>query len=264
VHTFQGTEGRVSVRVWEPAQAHHLVVIAHGYGEHIGRYDHVARALVDRGASVWGPDHLGHGQSEGEPALIRDFEHVVDDLHHVVELARQAHPGLPLVLIGHSMGGTIAARFAQRYRSELAGLVLSGPAIGRLELIDQLLALPEIPESPIPTETLSRDPAVGQAYASDPLVYHGSFKRPLLEAFRAALERINRGPSLGDLPTLYLHGEDDQLVPRAGTRAGIDHLRGSDFTERIYPGARHEVFNELNKDEVLRDVAEFIDRVTRR
>src|SRR5205814_925884 len=111
---FDGSEGSVSVRVWEHPGARRLVVIAHGYGEHIERYDHVARALRARGAAVYGPDHLGHGRSAGERVVIADVEHVVDDVVRVVERAQAACPGLPVVLLGHSMGGLIATRLAQR------------------------------------------------------------------------------------------------------------------------------------------------------
>src|SRR5690606_42058388 len=96
-------------------------------------------------------------------------------------------------------------------------------------------------------------------YAADPLVWHGPFTRPTLQALATCLETINAGPRL-ELPTLWSHGGDDQLVPLAETQVGIDHIRGSRFTERIYPGARHEIFNETNKDEVLADVTAFIDQ----
>ena len=260
--TLQGSEGAISVRVWENPRARHVVVIAHGYGEHIGRYGHVAPRLVANGASVWGPDHLGHGCSNGERVLVRDFEHVVEDLHRVLTLARTPNSHLPIVLIGHSMGGMIAARYAQRYGAGLAGLVLSGPAVGRLDAVEQLLALPQIPDTPIDPDVLSRDHAVGQAYASDPLVYHGAFKRPTLEAMHAVLASIAAGSGFGDLPTLWLHGSDDKLVPVEGARNGLAPLRGTDFTERIYEGARHEVFNETNQHEVLDDLCRFIERVT--
>jgi alpha-beta hydrolase superfamily lysophospholipase len=212
---------------------------------------------------VWGPDHLGHGLSEGERVLVRDFERVVDDIEHVVSMARSANPGLPVVLIGHSMGGMIATRYVQRYGRGLAGLVLSGPAVGRLDAAEHLLELAEIPDIPIDPAVLSRDPAVGAAYASDPLVYHGPFKRVTLQAIRAVLSAIDGSPGFGRLPTLWLHGDDDQLVPLNDARAGLTKLRGSDFIERIYTGARHEVFNETNQTEVLNEVCSFIARVTR-
>ena len=263
-HTFAGTRGANVVREWPHDRPRYLVVMVHGYGEHIGRYEYVADALVRHGAAVYGLDHAGHGKSAGDRVLVEDFEDVVTDVHAVERRARADHPGVPIVVIGHSMGGMIAARYGQRYGEGLAALVLSGPVIGGWEVIPALLALDELPDIPIDPATLSRDPAVGRAYAEDPLVWHGPFKRPTLEAFAAALTRIGNEGTLGELPTLWIHGEADQLVPIAGSRAGIDAIRGSDLTERIYPEARHEVFNETNRDEVLADVMSFVDRALAR
>ncbi|MFI6599979.1 lysophospholipase [Nonomuraea sp. NPDC050536] len=259
-HTFTGTRGDLAAREWPHDHPRYVVVLIHGYGEHLGRYEHVADALVRHGAAVYGVDHMGHGRSAGDRVLIEDFEDVVGDVHLVEERARADHPGVPVVVIGHSMGGMIAARYAQRYGSGLAALVLSGPVIGQWDVIPGLLALDEIPDIPIDPATLSRDLAVGAAYAADPLVWHGPFKRPTLEAFAATIEAIAKGGSLGDLPTLWVHGSDDALVPLAASRTGVEAIRGTALTERIYAGARHEVFNETNKDEVLADVTAFIDR----
>ena len=258
--TIEGARGRVVVHEWPNPEASYVVLLAHGYGEHAGRYEHVARRLVAEGAVVYAPDHLGHGLSEGERAHCDDGEDFSSDLHRVAQRAREAHPGLPVVLIGHSMGGLIATRYAQRHPGELDALVLSGPAIGGSPELEMLLGMDPIPEVPIDPAILSRDASVGQAYMDDPLVYHGGFKRSTLQALVTGVEAVADGPGLGDLPTLWIHGEEDQLVPLAATRAAIDHVRGSDFTERVYPGARHEVFNETNKDEVLDEVVAFVRR----
>ncbi|MDA0185084.1 lysophospholipase [Solirubrobacter phytolaccae] len=249
--------GRVVVRSWPVADAARLVVLVHGYGEHIGRYEHVAAALNARGASVVGPDHVGHGRSAGEPALVEDFETVVDDLHAVVEDARGS---LPVVMVGHSMGGLIATRYAQRYGSELAGLVLSGPAIGLAPVLEGWLADP--PSDPIDGAVLSRDPAVGEAYAADPLVYHGGWKVPTLRAFIAADAAIAAGPDFGALPLLYVHGGDDQLVPVVLAQPVVERLAGPDSAVVVIDGARHEVFNETDQDATIARVAEFAERVT--
>src|SRR5436305_8720490 len=152
-------------------RATHVVLIAHGYGEHVGRYERPADALVAAGAVVYAVDHVGHGKSEGERVLVADFEDVVTDLHALDETARREHPGRPVALLGHSMGGLIAARYAQRYGDSLAALVLSSPVIGRWDALALLLSLDEIPDVPLDISTLSRDPAVGEAYAADPLVW---------------------------------------------------------------------------------------------
>jgi alpha-beta hydrolase superfamily lysophospholipase len=260
---IKGSAGDLSVAIWDRPDPERIVLLAHGYGEHIGRYEHVAAAFADRGAAVYGPDHLGHGESAGEQVLVEDFEDIVDDLHLVGELARERHPGRPVVLVGHSMGGLIATRYAQRYGG-LDALVLSAPAIGLSVVIRDWLAAPELPDDPIDVAILSRDPAVGEAYANDPLVYHGGWQRPTLEAFMAADAAIEAGGGFGDLPTYYVHGEADELVPMAVARPFVERLAGSDFTERIVPRARHEVFNETDRAETIRQVVDWVDRVATR
>jgi alpha-beta hydrolase superfamily lysophospholipase len=125
-HTLDG----IVVREWRHERPRYLALVVHGYGEHVGRYEELAEVLVNHGAAVFGPDHRGHGKSAGERVLVEDFEDVVTDVHAVAELARAAHPDVPVVMVGHSMGGLISARYAQRHGTELAALVLSGPVIG--------------------------------------------------------------------------------------------------------------------------------------
>jgi alpha-beta hydrolase superfamily lysophospholipase len=260
-HVLTGTRGTITAREWPQEQPRYVALVVHGYGEHIGRYEELAGVLAGHGAAVFGPDHMGHGASAGERVLIEDFEEVVADVHAVADLARRTHPGVPLVLIGHSMGGLIAARYAQRHGDELAALVLSGPVIGAWELPGRLLALDEIPDTPLSPSALSRDPAVGAAYAADPLVWHGPMKRPTVVAFARMLETITESGDIGRLPLLWLHGADDRIVPLAGSRIGVEQLDGGHLTERVYDGARHEVFNETNKAEAFADLIRFLDGV---
>jgi alpha-beta hydrolase superfamily lysophospholipase len=245
------------VRTWPIDDPARLVVLVHGYGEHIGRYEHVAAALNARGSAVVGPDHRGHGRSPGEPALVEDFEPIVDDLRAVVQAARG---DLPVVMVGHSMGGLIATRYAQRFPADLAGLVLSAPAIGLGPVLQGWLEDP--PSDPIDGAVLSRDPAVGEAYAADPLVYHGGWKVPTLQAFIAADDAIAAGPGFGALPLLYVHGGDDQLVPAGLAQPVVERLAGEDSELVVVDGARHEVFNEPDQVETIGRVADFAERVT--
>jgi alpha-beta hydrolase superfamily lysophospholipase len=165
-------------------------------------------------------------------------------------------------MIGHSMGGALATRYAEAHPGELAGLVLSAPLIGSWAPAIQLVGLDEMPEVPIDPATLSRDPAVGEAYAGDPLVYHGPLLRATVAAALTGLLNIALDADRVTGPVLWQHGADDELVPIEGTRRGIALLGNADVEERIYPGARHEVFNEVNRDEVLADTLAFVDRVT--
>jgi alpha-beta hydrolase superfamily lysophospholipase len=165
-----------------------------------------------------------------------------------------------LVVIGHSMGGLIAARYAQAHRGELAALVLSGPVIAPNPDFEALAEMDPMPEVPIDPAVLSRDPAVGEAYVADPLVYNGPFKAPTLRAMFGAIHALANEPGFDQLPVLWIHGEEDALAPIEPTRTAFEHLRGSATEEKVYREARHEIFNETNQDEVLDDVVAFINR----
>lgn len=261
---FDGATERIHVSTWSgdgPPQF--VVLLAHGYGEHAGRYEHVAAMLVDLGAVVYAPDHLGHGRSTGERALVADIETMVTDLHAVADRARSEHPGSPVVLVGHSMGGLIAARFAQRYLDELSALVLSGPVVGGNPAFELLLGMDPIPDIPIDPAVLSRDPEVGAAYAADPLVYHGPFHKETLEALSTSAHVVAGGGTLGDVPTLWIHGAADQLVPYEVTTETMELIKGTSLRHTAYDGAAHEVFNETNKDEVLAEVGDFLRNTLR-
>lgn len=257
-----GRTGRIHVHHWPNDDARHVVLIAHGYGEHAGRYEHVAQALVAGGATVYAPDHAGHGLSEGDRALLTDFDAIqVADLDAVADLAEGANPGLPMILLGHSMGGLIATRYTQLHGDRLKALILSGPALGKDNPMFGLLQMDPIPEVPLDPAALSRDPAVGEAYAADTLVYHGPFQRKTLESFLKSGGDVEAGPGFGDLPLLYVHGTEDPLIPYALAKAVVDRLAGPDYEHHAYEGAMHEVLNETNKDEVIGHVTAFVDRV---
>ena len=256
-----GTAGRVTVWHWAGGAPQFVCVISHGYGEHARRYDHVVERLLAAGAEVYAPDHQGHGRSEGARVLIETFDDYARDLDAVIRLAADAHPGLPLVLIGHSLGGAISARYVQREGvGALAALVLSGPFIGGNPALMGLVDFDPIPDVPIDPEGLSRDPATGQAYLDDEYVYHGPFLRDTLLAIDVALKDIADGPDVGTLPTIWLHGEDDPIAPYPLAAAALPRLIGERGERTSYPGARHEIFNEINRDEVIGDVIGFLGK----
>jgi alpha-beta hydrolase superfamily lysophospholipase len=260
--TFKGATGRVFYRIWSTeGEPRRIVQIVHGYAEHGGRYAHVAEALTRQGAVVVADDHSGHGRSDGERALITDFEEVVEDLHALAAITRAEHPGLPLVLVGHSMGGLLAGRFCQRWPAEVAGVAFCGAVIGDWQWARDVLATPELPHIPFDPLALSRDPEVGAAYAEDPLVYHGQYKRGLLEAEVDALDRFQEDVARLTMPVLFLHGSEDPFVPYQRSLRAVQEMPTRDLTIHVYPGARHEVLNEINRDEVIGHMADWIDRI---
>jgi alpha-beta hydrolase superfamily lysophospholipase len=257
--SLDGTRGKIFVQRWDTTDPKRIVVLVHGIGEHSGRYEHVATRLAADGAVVYAPDHHGHGHSDGERGLVDNIEAIVDDVSRVVDQALSEHPGLPVGMLGHSLGGIIATRFVQRGDHSLSALVLTGPVVGGNPQFEGLLAMDPLPDVPIDPAVLSRDPKVGEQYASDPLVYHGPLARKSLETIFAAVAEIRRRPGFGSLPTLWIHGSADELAPLDATRPAIEHLCGEQVEELVYPGARHEVLNETNREEVLDEVARFLD-----
>lgn len=259
---FEGSEGRVVYRQWDPdGLPVRMVLIVHGYPEHGGRYGHVAAALTKSGAVVHADDHLGHGRSDGGRGLISDFEHVVDDLHTLAGMARREQPELPLVLVGHSMGGLLAARFAERWPDEVAGVAFCGAVIGDWQWARDVLREPDLPDVPFDPAALSRDPQVGAAYAADPLVYHGQYQRGLLQAEVAALDRFQQDIDRLTMPVLFLRGTDDPFVPYERSLQAVREMPTADLTAHVYEGARHEVLNETNRDEVIGHLTTWIDRI---
>lgn len=258
-----GSEGNLVAHRWDPdGEVSRIVVLVHGYAEHGHRYAHVAQALTAAGAVVYAPDHLGHGLSDGTRVLIDDFEHVVDDLASVVSLAEAAHPGRPVVMIGHSMGGLLTGRFAQRHRGRLAGAGFLGAVIGDWDWAREVLALPELPPADSDPSGMSRDPEACRQYAEDPLVYHGTYHRRLLEAEVECLDRYAAEVDRLDLPVLFLHGSDDPFVPWQTSKAAVEAMPSTDQELHVYEGARHELVNETNRAEVIERIVAWVARVT--
>lgn len=229
------------------------LLIVHGIGEHSGRYHHVGRYLAERGYDVLAFDNRGHGQSGGPRGHVEHFGQLLDDVEdHVVE-RRQL--GLPVVLVGHSLGGLIAATYVVDGRPTPELLVLSAPALGADVPRWQRLIAPPLSrlwprifvKSDIDARLLSRDEAVQRAYRDDKLRVAGSTARLGHEVFTAMattsaqLDRIH-------IPTYVLHGQDDQLVPPSAS-APLADLPA--VTYRLWPGLRHECFNEPEQAEVL-------------
>lgn len=261
--TFAGSEGAIHYECWGPdGSPSTIVIIVHGYAEYAARYAHVAEALQGAGAVVYGEDHIGHGHSDGERALIVDFEHVVDDLRTLLDIALAEHPDLPVVMIGHSMGGLLSSRFAQRYPDRLAGLVLLGAVIGDWEWARETLQLDELPPGATDFAGMSRDPAAVQAYATDPLIYRDRYKRPLLEAEIVALDRFREDIDALTMPVLFCHGTDDPFVDYRTSLAAVESMPSADKTIRLYEGARHELVNETNRDDIIDEIVGFVRRVS--
>jgi alpha-beta hydrolase superfamily lysophospholipase len=256
--TLTGTRDTpLHVQVWETAAPRAVVVLCHGYGEHIGRYDYVAARLNDAGYLVVGADHHGHGRSGGRPGEI-SFDRAVADLDRVVLSQAEVHPRLPIVLLGHSMGGGIALRYTLAHPERLVGLILSAPLVWveanpLTKLIGSLIArvCPRLPLVELDPKLVSRDPEVVAAYESDPLVRHKPIPAGVAAGFVAHASTILDDVEDIHLPTLLLWGTADGLCPPVGARALAEALGSEDLSTRSFDGLYHEIFNEPERDVVL-------------
>lgn len=261
--TFAGSTGSVHYERWLPdGEVTRIVIIVHGYAEYAARYAHVAARLNADGAAVYAEDHMGHGHSDGERALITDFGNVVRDLRSLYDIATEAHPDVPVVMVGHSMGGLLTSRFAQTYPGDLTGIGLLGAVIGDWTWARDALAAPELPPASDDFSGMSRDPETVHGYATDPLIYRDAYKRPLLEAEMIALDQFQDDIAALTMPVLFCHGDDDPYVDYRTSLAAVEAMPSADKTIHVYPGARHELVNETNRDEVIAEIADFVDRVS--
>ena len=243
------------------------VIIAHGYAEHAGRYDALAARLVGAGYAVYALDHRGHGHSEGERANVGVFREFVSDLARFTEHVREIHPNPPRFLLGHSMGGLVALQMVLEQPERVDGLLLSGAYLSNAaEVPRALLALsgpvsrlfPSLPVQSLDTDALSRDPAVVEAYRTDPLVYHGKVKARLgHEMLQAGAFVMERADSVR-LPVLIMHGGADRLAAPEGSRELFERVGSKDKTLHIYDGYCHEIFNDVGKEKPVGDVLEWL------
>jgi alpha-beta hydrolase superfamily lysophospholipase len=273
----------VSVRAyrWDPEGAPRgIVQLTHGMGEHLLRYEPLAAALTQAGFVVVGQDHRGHGATarDGEWGVLGagGWDELVRDIGRLSDTIRTDLPGLPLVLLGHSMGSFAAQQHVLDHSDELAGLVLTGTAA--LDLLEPALNLDEpldlsafnAPFEPARTDFdwLSRDEAQVDAYVADPRCGFGlsevDGKQMFVSARQVAdVERLAR--LRHDLPVYLAVGEQDpvngQLALVHGLVQRLEQAGLSDVTLKVYEGARHEVFNETNRDEVVSDLLAWLDRV---
>jgi alpha-beta hydrolase superfamily lysophospholipase len=266
---FEAADGRrLFTRRWLPdGTARAAVVIVHGYAEHSGRYEWTGQQLAGAGFAAHAYDLRGHGQSEGPRVLVRSFSQHLEDLRLVLQRVRDEHAGLPVFLLGHSMGGCIVALACAVDPPDVRGVVLTGPVLpngrGGLRLRERIIGVvgrlfPRLPLVKLPADGVSRDPAVQRDYDADPLNYRGRVPAGLAASMTRAVRRIERDAANITLPLLILHGSADVLASPSGSQWLIEHVSSTDKTLKVYDGLAHEVLNEPERAEVVGDITSWL------
>ena len=268
--TFDGVGGvRIVYDVWTPdTEPRGVVVLSHGLGEHARRYDHVAARFAQDGLVTYLLDHRGHGRSGGKRVLVKDISEYTGDFDTMVGIATKEHPGLTRIVLGHSMGGGIVFAYGVEHPDDYDLMVLSGPAVAAQTAVSPVLAwfakavgaiAPGLPLQELDASAVSRDPAVVNAYNTDPLVYHGKVPAGVGRTLLLVGETMPQRAASLTAPLLVVHGSEDRLIPPDGSRQLVEAVGSSDVQLKIYPGLYHEVFNEPERDQVLDDVVSWIN-----
>ena len=255
-------------QAWLPDGAPRAVVcIVHGIGEHSGRYGNVVDVLVPAGFAVYGMDNRGHGKSQGTRGGLPTWRALHEDVRGFLSHAQAQHPGLPLFLMGHSLGGLIVLGYALRNPEGLQGVVASAPALQSKGISPFLMALARVLSRLTPNITMktgldasgiSRDQAVVQAYLNDPLVHDLATPRMATES-EQEMAWVNERAGEWHLPLLMLHGEADRLVPVEGTREFFAQVPVEDKTLHVYPNGYHESHNDLHKEQAIEDILTWLE-----
>jgi alpha-beta hydrolase superfamily lysophospholipase len=270
---FQGIRNtRIYYQYWSPSGAFRAnLLVVHGLAEHSGRYMNLVNRFVPMGYAVYGFDHIGHGKSGGRRCYVQRFQDFIETLKNYVDRIRGLKPGVPLFLVGHSMGGLIAASYLLDPGSGVSGAILSGPGIkapgslsGTLIFIGKVLSVltPKAPIIQLDAENISRDPAVVNAYRNDPLVYTGKITARLGAEMLKAMQYAAANAGSITLPLMIVQGGADKLVDPAGAQLLYDRVSSKDKSIRIYESLFHEVFNEPEREQVLNDVEHWLQART--
>jgi acylglycerol lipase len=262
---FKGCrDANIYYQAWLPdGEVKAVLLIVHGLGEYCGRYRNVVEHFVPLGYAVYGLDHLGHGKSDGGREQVERFEDYTEPLQTYYGMVKGWQPGKPIFLLGHSMGGLIECVYLLDHQADFKGAVISAPAIKVGDSISattitmgKILSVlaPKAGVLALDANGISHDPEVVKAYVNDPLVFHGKTPARLAAEMLKGMQRVTTEVGKISLPFITVQGGQDKIVDPAGAQMLYDRAGSKDKTIKVYPGLYHEVFNEPERAEVLKDV----------
>jgi alpha-beta hydrolase superfamily lysophospholipase len=269
---MQHTEGKFNTsdglelyyQAWQPdGETKAALAVVHGYGEHSGRYLNPVNYFTPRGYALYAFDLRGHGKSAGQRGHINRFDEYLSDTDTFLKLVREQQPGRKVFLLGHSLGGLIVAAYAEDHPGELPGLIMSSAFLQfKIKVPGWKMTLARTLSNLMPTFTmandvpaahLSHDPKVVATYDVDPLNHHVATARWGTEIMAAQTRTLDRAGEL-TIPVLVLYADADQIADPKGSALFFERVKLADKTVHRYDGYYHEIFNEMDKDTVFRDL----------
>jgi len=260
----------ISAKDWQPeGEVKAVIALVHGFGEHSGRYEHVAEFFGKDGYAMVAYDRRGHGKSEGKRGHTKSYEAYLEEIDQLLAYTRERYAGKPVLLYGHSQGGNLVLSYMLRRRPDVKGIIVTAPWIRlAFEPPSALIAIGKFTRRLMPSFSqnnqlkeghLSRDASVGTRYVADPLVHTKITSETgigMLESCDWLLENAGEVHR----PLLVMHGTGDEIISIEGTRDFLKKSSGN-ITFKEWEGAYHEIHNETNKEEVLQYALDWMNRV---
>jgi alpha-beta hydrolase superfamily lysophospholipase len=251
----------------KPKKPRATLIFIHGYNEHSGRYEPVIKYFQNH-YNVYLYDHRGHGRSDGVRFFAKSFDDFILDLDAFISLVTSLEDNQEIFLVGHSMGGQILLNYlAKNNPATVTGFITSGANITlktKINIFKRYLtySLAEhLPQMKVPhglnTKWLSRDKKIVRAYNKDPLIGSSITARLATELLHNQKTILKYAPHI-TLPGLMLHGGDDHICDKKGSKCFFEKLNSKDKELKIYPGFYHEIFNEIDREIVFADMASWL------
>jgi alpha-beta hydrolase superfamily lysophospholipase len=254
---------KLYLQAWMPEAPRASLLLVHGLGEHSGRYESLVQGLVDLGVAVFTFDGRGHGKSSlpKPTAYFDSYERYLEDIDALAGKVKNYIPGLPFFMFGHSMGGGLVAAYVLKYQPDVAGIILSAPAIKEAEGTPKILIAlsgllnalaPKLNAVKLDIEGVSRIAEEVEKYKNDPLIFQKSIPvRTGYEVYQM-MQFIQSHANDFVQPVLILHGTADRLTNPKGSELLFEKAQSQDRTLKIIPGAYHELLNDSDREEVLK------------
>jgi len=266
--TFEGVGGvKIFIRSWQPAgKPRAVMILIHGFNAHSAYFAWPAEQFSARGIACYALDLRGRGKSEGERFYVEKFSDFLGDVDRLVRQARSENPGVPVFVLGHSVGGVIAASYVFEHQNEIAGLISESFAydVGLPDAASLLLKgishlAPHLHVYTLKNEVFSRDPEAVARMNNDPLIEKESQPAETSAEVLKASERLTENFPKFTVPVLILHGTADKATRPAGSQRFYDMAGSKDKTLKLYEGHFHDLLNDLDKEVVMADVQAWID-----
>jgi alpha-beta hydrolase superfamily lysophospholipase len=268
--TFKGIrDANIYYQAWLPdGRVKAVLLVVHGAAEHSGRYMNIVNHFIPLGYGVYSLDHFGHGRSDGQRVYVESFDDYIEPLNTFYTMIRRWQPDKPIFILGHSLGGLIETYYLLDHQKEFTGAVVSAPSIKIQDTISPMTITmgkllskitPKAGLLALDAKAVSKDPAVVEAYVTDPLVYTGKLTARLAAEMLRAMQRVTDEVGTISLPMIIVQGKADKLVDPSGAQMLYDKSGSTDKTLKMYDGLYHEVFNEPEREQVLTDVENWLE-----